>query len=221
MGNGKNSTVSWFFPAVVGALVALIGSGGTYYLTNWKNTREHTRGVTTVRAQIIESAIGKDNNLIAARLTLDYVLEPIDETGEFEEFSKKIMELFAEQAPQTSVGPERDSLSNVTPTISGEIFDLIGKLAGSERLSASNALVTRAKTDQVAVVDALVDSLKNEEIYRIALYVVFTLARIPGGWHGTEDQLAEVKSLRESTNYGDKTFEKRTEEAISNWKKRM
>ena len=112
MGNVKNSTASWVFPAVVGALVALIGSGGTYYLTNWKNTREHTRGVATVRAQIIESAIGKNKNLTAARLTLDYVLEPIDETGEFEEFSKKIVELFAEQdRPGVSARAERRGLS--------------------------------------------------------------------------------------------------------------
>lgn len=222
MGNGANSNVSWLFPAMIGALVALIGTCTTYHLTNQKNTQEQTLNVTKERAKIIESVIVNEKNLTAARLRLTYVLKPIDKTGKFEEFEKNIMKLLNESALHASVELVSDSLSIATSNNSEEIRNLIEKLAGSdsECLSASNALVTHAKTDQVAVVDALVDSLKKEERYRANLYVVFTLAQIPGGWHGTEDQLAEVTSLRETKKYVDKTFEKRTEEAISNWRKR-
>jgi hypothetical protein len=222
MSNEKERTTSWLVPALVGAFVALIGSAITYYLTSWKDTREHTRGVAIVRAQIIESATGTTPNLTAARLTLDYVLKPIDETGNFDEFSNKVIEIFADQAPQTSPG-ERDSLPQVTPVISGEIADLINKFTGPERLAASNALVERSKIDQVAVVDALINKLRKQDeefSYRFNLYVVFTLARIPGGWSGTESQRNEVMSLRETSNYSDATFRSRTEEAILNWRKR-
>src|SRR5436190_23030003 len=102
MSNAKDSNTSWLVPALVGAAVALIGTGITYYLTSWKDTRENLRGIATVRAQIIESATGKTPNLIAARLTLDYVLYPIDETGQFDKFSKEIMDVFNEKAAETS-----------------------------------------------------------------------------------------------------------------------
>src|SRR5262249_35722952 len=153
------SNTSWLVPALVGASVALIGTGITYYLTSWKDKREHTRGVATVRAQIIESAAGKTPTLIAARLTLDYVLKQIDETGQFHEFSKKVRDVFNDQALQTQPGPARESLSDIAPAAQGDIADLMSKFTGPERLAASNALVELSKKNPNQVVDALINGL--------------------------------------------------------------
>lgn len=224
MSNGKESSRSWLVPALVGASVALVGSGITYYLTSRKDTHEHMRGVAAVRAQIIDSATGKSPNQIGARLTLDYVLKPIDETGQFEEFSKKVSDIFASQAAETSPGAARESLQQIAPPIPGEIADLISKFGGPERLAASNALVERSKTNPNPVVDALIDELgkQHEDLsYRFNLYVVFTLARIPNKWPGTDVQRDKVIALQKSPNYqNDATFRSRTDEAISNWRKR-
>lgn len=224
MSNEKETAASWLMPALIGASVALIGTRATYSLESWKDTREHTRGVAAVRAQIIESATGKTPNLTAARLTLDYVLKPLDETGSFDQFSHDIIELFNDQGPQTAPGQERESLPQVAPAISGGIADLISKLTGPQRLAASNALIERSRTDSVAVIDALISGLRKqgeEFSYRFNLYVVFTLARIPGGWSGTVSQRDAVLSLRNSANYkNDETFRNRTEEAVANWRQR-
>ena len=223
MSNGKESIKSWLVPALVGASVALFGSVISSFLTSRKDTLDHMRGVASVRAQIIESATGKSANRVGARLSLDYVLKPIDKTGEFNEFSSKVSDIFADKAAETSPGADRESLQAIAPPIPGEIADLISKFTGPERLAASNALVERAKSSPVPVVDALISGLReqdDEASYRFNLYVVFTLARIPNGWPGTDQQRERLIALRSSRNYKDATFHSRTEEAISNWQKR-
>lgn len=223
MSNGKESIKSWLVPAVVGASVALFGSIVNSVLASRKDTLDHMRGVAAVRAQIIESATGKSANKIWARLSLDYVLKPIDETGQFDEFSKQVSDIFGNEAPETSPGPERESLQAIAPPIPGEIADLISKFTGPERLAASNALVERSKSNPLPVVDALISGLRkqtDDASYRFNLYVVFTLARIPNGWPGTDLQRNAVMSLRTSGNYlNDATFRSRTEEAIANWRR--
>lgn len=219
----NENRATWLVPALIGALVAILGTSVTFYLTSWKDVREHTRGVANIRAEIIEAAIKENPNLPAVSLSLNYVLEPVDETGTFSEFSEKIIDLISDRATETSQGTNRDSLSEISPVIAGDVAELIGKFGGSDRLSASNALIERAKFEPNVVVDALVSNVKpdnEEKSYRTNLYTVFTLARITNGWPGTAIQLQIIESLRESLNYKDATFKSRTEEAIANWRAR-
>ncbi len=95
-------------------------------------------------------------------------------------------------------------------------------LYSSERLIFSNRLIELYEDKKNVVVEALINSIlepSNSKSYRVNLYIVFTFARISGGWEGSNEQLEKIKSLRETQNYKDDTFRKRVDEAISNFKK--
>ena len=72
----------------------------------------------------------------------------------------------------------------------------------------------------VQVVNALISGIlptSEKFSYRVNLYIAFTLARVPGGWEGTTEQLSAIDGLRHTPNNDDPTFKKRTKEAYDNF----
>ena len=214
------SSAEWFVPAFIAAFVSLVATAVTSQLTKEKNTREHLREVMKVRQQIVEAA-GEKLEFKKAKLMLDYVLRPIDATDSHEDFSTSVKkELYSDAATETKTQQQRQELLTVVPPASGTLQELIAQLSGPERLAASNALLATENKNEV--VDALVDATDRDHgkfDYRVKLYAVFTLARMPGKWPGTQQQRDKIAAL--SAKYGqDPTFRDRLGEALGNWRKR-
>lgn len=111
------------------------------------------------------------------------------------------------------------SYSAVEPeaAISQQIADLIAKLKGPQRRSASDQLVQLYQQNKAVVVERLIDALLDggPDSYRINLYVARTLGSIQPKWEGTSDQLAKVQALKASKDYQDPTFKYWVDRTIS------
>lgn len=211
---------SWLVPAVVGAAATLIGTVTTFYLTSTKDRQEHHRAVAAVRLQIVESP-ATATDIKKARLLLQYGLKPIDDAKMYAQFEHGVLDLFASQAAEIVSPSDNSTLQQIAPPVSGDLLELIGKFSTAERLAASNSLILRAQTQKQAVADALIAHIQPPGLrhsYRINLYIAFTLARLVGGWSGTEAQHARVASLRRTEDYDDPTFKKHVDTALRNWR---
>ena len=101
--------------------------------------------------------------------------------------------------------------------IRSQAEELVALFPGSSRRDASAALVSLYGKAPDAVVEALTSNVKPLSNYRTNLYIAYTLRRIPGGWHGTPEQLQAITSLRKSPNYSsDETFKAHVDAAIAN-----
>jgi hypothetical protein len=162
-----------------------------------------------------------------ADAVLLYLLEPIEkDKNAFKHFRDQVREQKAEKAPTknasaTTPPPQNFSSSIAFPYTSAQIRS---RFNTAERLDVSNELVNLYKSHPAATVEALIATLIQEQStdlsrYRVNLYVVFTLARIPGGWMGSPQQLAMLTHLRKSAEHADPTFASRLAEAVSNYRK--
>jgi len=99
---------------------------------------------------------------------------------------------------------------------------LVKQLTGSERRGVSNSLIEMYKQNKKAVVDGLINAILPESdsnSYRNNLYIVYTLARIPDGWEGTDGQAEQIAELRHTANYSDPTFRQWVDKTLQNQKK--
>jgi hypothetical protein len=232
MSEENKASASWLVPAVVAAVVTLITTGlttGVSYLNdmtaNGRETRrieaENRRDVARIRADTLKAA-NDSNDLVVARVLLDHVLTPIDTSNDLPDFRKKVLDHIAEKAAQSPTGQTRSDLQQLAPPTSGGVDELITKFEGDERLSASNALIELARSNPTEVVGKLIAAIRAPEknlSYRVNLYIAFTLSRIPGGWIGTKEQLADLQKLADTAPYrSDPTFKSRITDALANRK---
>ena len=100
--------------------------------------------------------------------------------------------------------------------------ELVKQLTSSDRRNVSNSLIEMYKQNKKAVVDALINAILPESdsnSYRNNLYIVYTLARIPDGWEGSDGQAQQIAELRRTTNYADPTFKQWVDKTLQNQKK--
>lgn len=235
MGEEK-STAAWMFPALIAGGVSLAGVWVGALLAN-REIEANQAAVTVnveankfievvnLRKEILASA--EDYDFQIARLMLEHALRPIDEPESFDRFARDFNEYLATrvvEAPRPAgVAAEGAVPEQVLPEPSPGGIDytnLVEQFSGSDRLTVSNFLIDAYGEEPTDVVSALIEGIlmpSEQFSYRVNLYVVFTLARVPGGWTGTNEQLSKIEALRRSSNYRDPTFKKRTEEAINNF----
>jgi len=100
--------------------------------------------------------------------------------------------------------------------------ELVKQLTSSNRRDVSNSLIEMYKQNKKAVVDALINAILPESdsnSYRNNLYVVYTLARIPDGWEGSDGQAQQIAELRRTRNYADPTFKQWVDQTLQNQRK--
>lgn len=105
----------------------------------------------------------------------------------------------------SAVSPQITPVAMLAPT-SDSLVELFN---GPTRRDVSNSLVREYAKDKKAVIDRLIATVRPEKdpsAYRVNLYVLFTLARIPGHWEGTPEQQQVIKALGESRNMADHTY---------------
>lgn len=213
----ESNRASWMVPAALATLVALLTTAVSAGLQHMKDISEDRREVVRVRAEILKAA-GDSRSLLVARLLLDHVLVPIDRAEDRHIFQKKVEDYIAGLAVETTSGSaDRDILERVAPVALGDEASLVAKFSGAERLSASNALIELAHTRKRPVIDALIAAIRPEQeraAYRINLYVVFTLARLRGGWSGKPAQVARIRAFKNSVLDQDSTFRARLDDAL-------
>jgi hypothetical protein len=99
--------------------------------------------------------------------------------------------------------------------------ELVKQLTSSERLSVSNRLIELYGQNKSGVVSALINAIlpqSDKNSYRNNLYIAVTLARISGGWEGSDTQLAAINALKKTENYNDATFQQWINKAAANHK---
>ncbi len=93
--------------------------------------------------------------------------------------------------------------------------------SGVERRKASDRLIVLYQSDPQRVLRALVGAIQAESLstsYRVNIYVARTLRFIEGGWCGTPEQLAAVRTLTtQRSNYRDVTFKDNVDAALQNY----
>ena len=109
------------------------------------------------------------------------------------------------------------------PAAAPNARDLALQLNGPSRRAVSNALVARYAHDRAATIALLADTLQPDQettSYRVNLYVLFTLARIGGGWVGTKDQRAKIEAQAAGPHAVDPTFRRWAAQALSAYRER-
>jgi hypothetical protein len=94
---------------------------------------------------------------------------------------------------------------------------LVQLLNGPSRREVSNKLIAEYHVNPKGTVSALVAAIQPEmsaSAYRVNLYILFTLARIPGNWLGTSDQIEAIRSLSRSGNMTDPTYARWAAQAV-------
>lgn len=108
------------------------------------------------------------------------------------------------------------SVESQPTVVASDLRTLVEQLNGPSRREVSNRLIADYAVDKKAVVSALVGAIQPESspiAYRVNLYILFTLARVPGGWEGTPAQASAIATLSQSRNATDPTYAKWAERA--------
>jgi len=98
---------------------------------------------------------------------------------------------------------------------------LVELLNGPNRRDASNSLIRDYARNRSGVVTSLNAAIQPESeaiAYRVNLYILFTLARIPDQWEGTAEQIKAIEHLTSSKNMADPTYQKWAKQALSHVK---
>jgi len=103
---------------------------------------------------------------------------------------------------------------------------LIELLNGPTRRDVSNSLINDyiANKSKAEIIARLIDAANQVEkkatvLYRVHLYILFTLARIPGNWEGDANQIKKIKDLADPSktdNMKDPTYKKWAIQAVNN-----
>lgn len=237
----KRSWLSEHLPSLGPAIIAgVIGIATTALALNGNTgmqERQRSVEIASIKFQIVQYLRDPDknkfdpnneysfNNISAAKILLQDVLHPIDESPTYKVFEADINAEFKKADPDIlPQAPVEDALkTRETNTADQNVenpTDLVKKFGGDDRLSASNRLIQLYDRDKETVVKALIEDLEANKSYRTNLYVAFTLGRIEPGWEGKEEQDQQVKALKSDRNYQDPTFKKWVDEAIRRFKLR-
>jgi len=212
----------------VGMIGSVVGFGAAQYFNYWEldiKERSIQNEVLRLKVQIVSEI--KDTEFGLAEIMMDYLLEPLEVidgkvNASFSAFRVNIERLMAERAPTAAAKnvplPSEVSLPGGIPDAE-KIRDVF---SGDDRLNLSSSLVSLYKDHPKEVVEELVSAIvppSGTELnsYRINLYIIFTLARMPTGWVGTQEQYGRIEELGSTANAMDSTFKARLREALDNF----
>lgn len=220
------------WPALLSSLVALITTITVLTYSFLSESRRQAleaqkSSVETTRLTIEIFKFTNDSDTQTAQVLLDPLLKRVAVESDFT-MIKTAFDQLAERKVLSNDAKSKQAFAGYQPSalISGssEIPDLISKLNGPDRLSASKRLVELYAQNKEGVVNSLINALlppNDQRSYRVNLYVALTLGRIEPDWEGSEGQLKRVRELKDTPNYQDSTFQGRVDEAISNYKQRV
>lgn len=117
--------------------------------------------------------------------------------------------------------PPKPPVGGGSPPLPSTRDELIKALTGPQRRLEADRLAKLPPGQVEPAISLLISTLLSQTdrwSYRFNLYAAFTLAKVPGGWQGSKEELASVTALTKSGNYTDSTFRTWVDAAIKNYR---